>query len=269
VALIAGAGRFPFEVAAAARAQGIPIYAVGMRGWADPSLRQAVDRYEELAVGQLGELLQQFRAWGVRRAVMAGKVTKAVLFTQPQAFDSVMQELLRAAPDASAGSLLGAVAQRLAQEGVELLDSSAFLRGALCPEGALTARAPNPGEWEDIRAGLRAARQLAALDIGQTVVIRRGVVVAVEALEGTDAAIRRAHELAGPGLVVVKVAAAQQDRRFDLPVIGPQTIDHLTASGVSCLAMEAGQTLLLQRERLVAQADTAGLCLIGVGLSAA
>jgi DUF1009 family protein len=265
LALIAGAGRFPFEVAAAARQQGVRVYAVGVKGWVDPALRQAVDRYEELAVGELGRLFACFKDWGVRRAVMAGKVTKAALFDAPQAFDAATRELLGAARDASAGALLGALAARLARDGIEVLDSSTFLRGDLCPEGALTRRAPSPEEWHDIRSGMRAARQLAALDIGQTVVVKGGVIVAVEALEGTDAAIRRAREVAGPGLVVVKAAAAQQDRRFDLPVVGPQTVSVLAASGVSCLAMEAHQTLVLERARVVAGADAAGVCLIGVG----
>jgi hypothetical protein len=267
--LIAGAGRFPFEVTAAAKRQGVAVYAVGVKGWVDPGLRRAVDRYEELDVGALGALLACVKAWGARRAVMAGKVTKAVLFAQPQRFDAAMQELLRQAPDASVGSLLGALAQRLAREGVELVDSSAFLRGQLCPEGALTQRAPRPDEWEDIRAGMRAARQLAALDIGQTVVVKRGVIVAVEALEGTDATVRRARELAGEGFVVVKTAAAQQDRRFDLPVVGPQTIAALAAGAAACLAVEAEQTLLLEREQLIDAADAAGLCLVGVRPSAA
>lgn len=268
LALIAGAGRFPFELAAAARQQGIPVYAVGVKGWVDPALRQAVDRYEELAVGQFGPLLARFKAWGVRRAVMAGKVTKAVLFAPPQTFDGAMQDVLQHAPDRSVGGLLGAIAQRLAREGVELVDSSSLLRGDLCPEGVLTQRAPRPEEWEGIRAGARAARQLAALDIGQTVVVKGGVVVAVEALEGTDATIQRAHELAGDELVVVKTAAAGQDRRFDLPVVGPRTVPVLVASGVRCLAVEAGQTLLLERARLVAEADAAGVCLVGLGPSA-
>ncbi|MBI2104018.1 MAG: UDP-2,3-diacylglucosamine diphosphatase LpxI [Candidatus Omnitrophica bacterium] len=262
--LIAGAGSFPFHVAREAKRQGRRVIAVGIQGWADPALAGEVDAYEELPVGQLARLLERLKAHGVREAIMAGKVTKAVLLGKPAAFDADLREVLRQAPDFSAGALLGAVGQRLAHAGITLLDSSTFLRAALCPEGPLTSAGPTAAQQEDIAVGLRAARALAALDVGQTVVVKDRVVVAVEALEGTDAAIRRAHALAGDGLVVVKAAAPRQDRRFDLPVIGPDTLATLKEAGVSCLAVEAGTTILLEREALIASAGDAGICLVGV-----
>lgn len=264
IAIIAGSGRFPFHVAEAARRRGVSVVAVGLKGWVDASLAGQVDAYEELAVGELGQLIRALKRHAVSQAIMAGKVTKAVLLDQGTAFDPETLAILGRVKDFSVASLLGAVGERLAQEGITLLDSSTFLRDQLCPPGVLTARAPSPVEAEDIRVGLQVGRQLAALDVGQTVILKRRVVVAVEALEGTDAAIQRAHALSGDGLVVVKTAAEAHDRRFDLPVIGPQTIATLAACGVSCLAMEAGTTLLLDREKLLGAANAAGVCLVGM-----
>ncbi len=264
VAIIAGAGRFPLYVAQEARRQGTPIIAMGIQGWADPSLKGQVDAYEELAVGQLGRLIERLKSHGVHQAIMAGKVTKEILFDQRTTFDADTLGILRQSSDFSVNALLGLIAKRLADDGITLLDSSTFLKDSLSPEGVLTTRLPTAAEQEDIRIGARAARALSALDIGQTVVVKQRVIVAVEALEGTDATIRRAHELAGQGLVVVKTASPMQDRRFDLPVIGTETMRTLTHSGVCCLAVEAGSTLLLEREAVIAQANDAGLCLLGI-----
>ncbi len=265
LAVIAGAGQFPFHVAREAKRQGRRVIAVGIRGWADPALAGEADVYEELAVGQLAQLIERLQAHGVREAIMAGQVTKAVLLDPRHAFDADTRDVLRQAAERSAGALLGAIGQRLAGAGITLLDSSTFLRAALCPSGPLTPMAPTAAQREDIAVGLRVARALAALDVGQTVVVKDRVVVAVEALEGTDAAIRRAHALAGGGLVVVKTAAPHQDRRFDLPVVGPDTLTTLKEAGVACLALEAGTTILLEREALIACAGAAGICLVGVG----
>lgn len=247
-----------------ARRQGLRVAALGIQGWADPSLAGSVDAYEEVAVGQLGRLIERLKFHGVRQAIMAGKVTKEVLFDQRTAFDADALSVIGQVKDFSVPGLLGAIAARLATEGITLLDSSTFLKSSLCPEGALTARKPTPAEQEDIRVGFEAARTMAGLDVGQTVVVKSGVIVAVEAVEGTDAAIRRAHELAGQGLVVVKSAAPAQDRRFDLPVIGMGTITTLSLCGASCLAMEAGATLLLERERVIAAANAASIGLVGI-----
>lgn len=268
VAIIAGAGRFPFAVAREAKRQGLQVVAVGIQGWADPALRAEVDAYDELPLGQIGRLMERLKAHQIQQAVMAGKVTKQVLLGPRAGFDLEALALLTAAKDMSVPSLLGAVAQRMAREGITLLDSSTFLQANLCPSGALTARRPTAAESADVDAGVRAARALAAADIGQTVIVKGGVVVAVEALEGTDAAIRRAHALAQDGLVVVKTASATQDRRFDLPIIGLETLVVCRDSGVSCLAVEAGATLLLDREQLLERANAAGMCLLGVDVPA-
>lgn len=264
--LIAGAGSFPRHVAREAKRRGLKVVAIGLQHWVDPALAQEVDVYEEVAVGQLGRLLARLNTHQVRQAVMAGKVTKEVLFDSRVQFDSEALGILGRVNDYSVNGLLGAIAARLAKDGVTLLDSSTFLKDQLCPVGVLTRRQPTAAEHEDIRIGLQVARRIAELDVGQTVVVKQRVVVAVEALEGTDAAIRRAGELArGGGLVVVKMAAPAQDMRFDLPVLGPQTLSVVTQAGATCLAVEAQKTLLLDKDALLAQADAAQLCLIGVG----
>jgi DUF1009 family protein len=267
MAIIAGAGRFPFHVAQEAKRQGIPLIAIGIQGWADASLAAQVDAYEEVAVGQLGRLIELLKSQGVSQAIMAGRVTKEVLLDQRTAFDAEALGVLRHVSELSVAALLGAIGKRLAGEGITLLDSSTFLTDSLCPVGVLTSRGPSASEQDDIHVGLHAARTLATLDIGQTVIVKARVVVAVEALEGTDAAIRRASALAGDGLVVVKTASPNQDRRFDLPVIGRDTVTTLKEAGVSCLAVEAGTTLLLERPALIALANAASICLIGVRLN--
>ena len=263
-AIIAGSGSFPLQVAQEAKRQGLRVVVIGLKGWADAAVARHADSYEELSVGQLATLIQRLKTHQVRQAIMAGKVTKGVLFDSRVQLDGETLGLLSRLKDFSVNSLLGAIAQRLARDGITLLDSSTFLGEALCPEGALTQRAPTDEEQEDIRVGVAAARQIASLDIGQTVVVKRKVVVAVEAMEGTDAVIQRAGQVAGPGCVMVKMASPQQDRRFDLPVLGPQTIAVAKAAGVRCLAVEARSTVLLDKASLIEQADAAGLALVGV-----
>ena len=263
-AIVAGSGTFPRQVAQEAKRRGLKVVAFGLRGWADPSLADAVDVYEEVAVGQLGHLIARLKTHHAAQVVMAGKVTKGVLFDASVQFDGETLQLLRQAKDTSVQALLGAVGARLAQDGMLLLDSSVFLKESLCAAGVLTRRAPTAEEQRDVQVGLRVARALAHLDIGQTAVVKRQVVVAVEALEGTDATIRRAGQLAGDGLVVVKMASPAQDMRFDLPILGPQTIDVCVASGVRCIAVEAHKTLFLDRAALLEKADTAGLACVGI-----
>lgn len=264
VAIIAGAGAFPIHVADEAARQGWTVVGFGLQGWVNPTLAEHVTAYEELSVGQLGRLLERLQAHQVTQAVMAGKVTKDVLFDSRVSFDDEAVKVIGRVKEFSVNGLLGAIGSRLAHEGITLLDSSRFLKDALCPVGVLTSRAPTAEEHGDLHVGIRAARQLAALDVGQTVVVKRTVIVAVEALEGTDATILRAGQLAGAGGVVVKTASPTQDRRFDLPIVGPDTITAMAAAGASCLAVEAGSTLLLDRERLLADANANGLTLVGV-----
>ena len=268
LAIIAGSGRFPILVAQEAKRQGRRVVGIGVRGWVHPEFATRVDVYHELDIGALGILFERLKRDGVSRVVLAGKVTKQVLL-DPAAFDAAGRSLLESAPDFSVQALLGQLGSRLAGEGMTLLDSSSFLQEFLCPAGVLSARPPSAAEREDVALGVRVAQAITPLDIGQTVVVKRRVVIAVEALEGTDAAIRRAHELAGGGLVVVKLGGAAQDRRFDLPVLGLDSIKVCRHSGVTCLALEAGNTLLLERHAVVAAIDAAGLCALGIEPGAA
>jgi DUF1009 family protein len=262
--LIAGSGTFPFHVAREAGRQGRRVVAMGLTGWVDPSLREHVAVYEEVSIGQLGELVRRLRAHAVTEAVMAGKVTKGVLLDPSVTFDADAVGVIGRVKEFSVNALLGAIAQYLAEHGVRLLDSSTFLREDLCPAGPITKRPPSPEEQADIDVGVRVARALAQVDVGQSVVVRRTVVVAVEALEGTDAMLRRAGQVGGAGGVLVKMASPSQDRRFDLPVLGPQTVAVAREAGVRCLAVEAGSTLLLDRAALIAAADAADLAVVGV-----
>lgn len=264
IAILAGAGRFPFAVAQEARHQGIDVVALGIESWVDSSLAGHVNAYEEVAIGQVGRLIDRLKHHQIKQVIMAGKVTKGVLLDQSVKFDAAALGIITRLKNFSVNSVLGAIGVLLAKEGITLIDSSTFLKSSLCPSQVLTRRKPTPVEQEDVRIGMEAARAIAALDIGQTVIVKRRVIVAVEALEGTDAAIKRAFGLAGEGLVVVKMASPDQDRRFDLPVIGMDTLRLLAESGVTCLAVEAGVTLLLEKQALLEAADDASLCVMGV-----
>ena len=264
LAIIAGAGRFPFLVAQEAKRQGRSVIAVGIKGWADPALASHVDAYEELEVGALSTLIERLNAQGARQAIMAGKVTKQVLLDSSTTFDAQLRAAFGNLKTFSVNALLGQIGKWLANQGITLLDSSTFLKAFLCPEGVVTTRPPTANEREDVEYGRQVALTVASLDIGQTIVVKRQVVVAVEALEGTDAAVRRAHEVAGGDLVVVKLASPAQDMRFDLPVLGRDSMEVFAASGVSCVAVQAQQTLLLEKDQLLASANAANLCLIGL-----
>lgn len=263
-AVIAGAGSFPVHVADEAKRQGFTVVGIGLTGWVDPALPGHVDAYEEVGVGQLGRLVERLKAHHAQRAIMAGKVTKEVLFDSRVKFDADALGILSRAKDFSVNGLLGAIGDLLARQGIQLIDSSTFLQANLCPAGPLTSRAPSPVEQEDIRVGAQAAVQLAKLDVGQTVLVKNRVIVAVEALEGTDAAIARAAQLAGPPLVLVKVAAPSQDMRFDLPILGPGTVAAALAAGVTCIAVEARKTIVLEKEAVILTADHSKLSIVGI-----
>ncbi|MBI4354960.1 MAG: LpxI family protein [Candidatus Omnitrophica bacterium] len=262
--LIAGGGDFPLTVARCAKERGWAVYAVGLADAASPQLTDVADQITWLSVGQVGELCRFFKSHHVSQAILAGKITKEVLLRGASAFDADALAILAAAPDRSVDGLLGALAARLAREGTAVIDSTTFLKEWLPSAGVLTRRPPTQEEWEDIRFGRTLARTLAGCDAGQTVVVKRRVVLAVEALEGTDAAIRRAGTLGGEGAVVVKMARPQQDWRFDVPVVGLRTLEALIAGRAACLAVEAGRTLLLEQPTLVARADALGLVIVAV-----
>jgi hypothetical protein len=261
VGIIAGGGRLPFVAAAEARAQGRRVVAVAVQGETDPGLAEAVDALHWVHLGQLGAVVKHLRREGATEAVMLGKVAITHLFSGIRP-DLTMARVLFRARDLRGDSLLEAIADALEGEGIRVLETPAFLGPLVVRAGVLTRRAPSAGERKDIALGRDVARQVAALRIGQTVVVKRGTVVAVESVEGTDAAIRRGGELARGRVVVVKVARPDQDLRFDLPTIGPETLTALRDARATVLAVEAGRTLLLERERFVAEANAAKLAVV-------
>ena len=274
--LIAGNGRFPFLLLDAARAHGLTVVVAAIREETSPELndRAAADphiRVHWLSLGELSKLIDTFHAEGVTRAVMAGQVRHKQIFSSIRP-DWRLAKLLLSLRTRSTDMLLGAVAKVLGDEGIELISSTAYLEPLLATAGTLTAREPTSAELRDIDYGLTVARGLAAYDLGQTVVIAAGACVAVEAMEGTDATIARAGELfrtleAGNAtlsraLTVVKVAKPNQDMRFDVPVVGAPTIHAMQAAGATCLCVEAGRTLLFDRQAMIALADQAGIALL-------
>ena len=278
--LIAGNGRFPFLLLDAARAQGLAVTVAAIREETDPEMdrRAAADdsiTVHWVSLGELSRLIEIFHKEGVQKAVMAGQVKHKQIFSSIRP-DWRLAKLLLNLGTRSTDKLLGAGAKVLGDEGIELMSSTAFLEPLLAEEGVLTARGPDEEERKNIEYGLGVARAVAGFDIGQTVVVAAQACVAVEAMEGTDAAIERAgllmRSLDGTGdgdgstlerrLTVVKVAKPEQDMRFDVPVIGMATVETMIQAGASCLSVEAGRTLLFDRERLLERAGEAGIAIV-------
>ncbi len=259
--LIAGSGKFPFLVLEAARAQGIEMTVVAIREEALPELEKAASRLHWVSLGELGRAIELLREEGVTRAVMAGQVRHDKIFSAIPP-DARMAALLASVATRHTDALIGAVARALAGEGIELVDSTSLLGPLLPGPGVLTHRAPDVEEAADIAYGRAIARQIAALDLGQTVVIAGRACVAVEAMEGTDETIERAARLAhGRRLVVVKSSKPRQDMRFDVPVVGPVTIEVMRRAKATALAVDAGRTLLFERLRMISEADQAGIAI--------
>jgi len=263
IGLIAGNGTFPIVFAQEARRQGETVIAVALKEEADPKLEQAVDAITWLSLGQLGKTIRYFKDQGVTRAVMAGQVKHTQLFRDIVP-DLLVAKLLAKAINKKADTLLSAVTREFEQEGIQFLPSTMYLDHLLCPKGPLTQRKPSATELADIDFGLPLARSIAGQDIGQTLIVKDKTVVAVEAMEGTDACIRRAGLIAGPGCVIIKVARPKQDLRFDVPVTGPRTLESMKEAGAVVLALETGKTLLLEKETLLKVAHAAKLCITGV-----
>ncbi len=276
--LIAGNGRFPFLLLEAARAQGFAVTVAAIREETDLEIEQRAADDERITVhwlslGELSRLIELFHKEGVTAAVMAGQVKHKQIFSSIRP-DWRLAKLLLNLRTRNTDMLLGAVAKVLADEGIELISSTAFLEPLLAQEGVLTERAPDEEERKNVEYGMGVARAVAGFDIGQTVVVAAQACVAVEAMEGTDAAIERAgrlmqsldHEAStlARRLTVVKVAKPNQDMRFDVPVIGIRTIETMTQAGATCLSVEAGRTLLFDRDTLLKRASDAGIAIVAV-----
>ena len=254
--LIAGNGRFPFLVLDGAREVGAELVVAAIREETDPAIEQVAPLMEWVGVGQLGRLIRFFRHHGITQVIMAGQVRHVQIFRLSALPDLRMARMLARLKRRNTDALIGAVAEELAKEGMELVDSTLFLQRLLAREGVLTERAPKREEQADLDYGLHVALELARLDLGQTIVVKQQAVVALEAMEGTDATIRRASELVrGRPLTVIKVAKPNQDMRFDVPVIGPRTIETLVECRVTALSVTADRTLILDREETLAAAN--------------
>ena len=263
IGLIAGKGQFPLLFAQAARARGARIIAAAHRGETDPALAELVQELHWVYVGQLGKIIRIFKDAGVQRAVMAGGISRGRLFRDFRP-DLRALSVVRRAGAGHDDRLLQAVAAELEKEGITIAPSTLFLDQLLAPPGKLSKRAPTREEFLDIDLGFRLAKEIGRLDIGQCVVVRRQVVVALEAIEGTDECIRRAGALAGPGTVVVKVSKPDQDLRFDVPAVGPDTIRSLVDARAAVLAIEAGKTLTFDRPLMLAEAQPARIAIWGI-----
>jgi UDP-2,3-diacylglucosamine hydrolase len=259
--LIAGNGDFPFLVLEGARSRGIEMAVLAIREEASPALEQAAKRFHWISLGELGRGIDLLHQEGVKHAVMAGQVKHNKIFSTIRP-DWRLAKLLLTLSTRNTDSLIGAVAGVLQEEGIELVDSTKFLGPLLPGEGVLTRRAPEEAETADIEYGRRIAAQIAGLDLGQTVVVRDRACVAIEAMEGTDETIERAARIAGgQRLVVVKVSKPRQDMRFDVPVIGLQTIEVMRRANATALGIDAGRTLLFNRDGLVRAADEGGIAI--------
>ncbi len=264
IGLIAGGGRFPLLFAESARRAGHRVIAVAHRNETDPGLAERVDALTWVKLGQIGHLVEALKAGGATQSVMLGAITKRRFF-QDAMLDATGLRVLARVAIRSDDNLLRAMARFLEEEGVPITDPTPFLQDRLAPEGVLGRHAPTPEEREDARYGMELARGIGRLDLGQTVVVKDRVALAVEALEGTDACIRRGGELArSGGFVVAKAVKPGQDRRFDLPAVGPDTVDVLREAGGRVLAMEAGATLVMDQDRMIEKADRAKIVLLGV-----
>ncbi len=271
--LIAGNGRFPFLVLDAARAQGHDVTIVAAQEEAFPELNEAAARHGSsihwVSIGQLGTCIELLKQAGVTHAVMAGQVKHAKIFSGGIVPDMLFLSVLTQLVSRNTDGLIGAVANVLRDRGIELMDSTALLRPLIAAPGVLTRRSPTVEEQKDFEFGYRMADAIAALDIGQTIAVRQQAVVAVEAMEGTDEVIARAGRLAGPGVSVVKVAKPNQDMRFDVPVIGIATVRAMQEAGASALSVDAGRTLVLDGDAVMAAANDADIVIAGRPLRAA
>jgi DUF1009 family protein len=257
--LIAGNGRFPFLVLEAARSQGIEMAVIALREEASPDLQTVAKRLHWVSLGELSRTLELLHQERVTRAVMAGQVKHTKIFSAIRP-DWKLAKLIFSLPRKNTDSLIGAVARVLEDEGIQLVDSTTFLKPLLPDAGVLTRRAPDARESADIAYGREIVRHIAGLDLGQTVVISDRACVAVEAMEGTDETIERAARLAaGKPLVVVKAAKPRQDMRFDVPVVGLRTVEVMKRSNATALAIDACRTLLFDRAQLIAAADEAAI----------
>ncbi len=259
--LIAGGSRFPLIFAEAAHAAGTELVVVAHHGETPPEITQLAPSLTWVRVGELGKIIATFQAAGVTQAVMAGGIHKSGALTNIQPDERGLAFISRL-PSLQDDVILRGVAQELESEGITVVESTRFLSSLLPQPGVLTCTAPSKPQWDDIHFGFAAAHDLGRWDIGQSLIVKRGAILAVEGIEGTNAAIRRGGELGGSGAVVVKLSKPQQDLRFDVPAVGPETIQVMCDVKAAVLALEANKTLMIDKDDMLSSANAHGISIV-------
>ncbi len=262
IGLIAGNGRLPLAIAASARAAGHRVVAVGHVGETRKDLKYYADSLQWVYIGELGRILEILKTEGAETVLIAGGVPKRHFFSQARP-DERAFKLLTRLKGRKDDAILRAIAEEIESEGMRVGSLVPYLKEIMAPRGCLTEKRPTEREEEDIAFGWTIAKKVGALDVGQSVVVKEGIILAVEAIEGTDEAIRRGGRLGRGEVVVVKVCKPHQDLRLDLPVIGPSTVKTLKQARASALAVEAGKTIIVDREKVIRLANEIGLCIVG------
>lgn len=263
IGLIAGNRKFPLIFSEAAKKKNYYIVAVAIKGDTSPKLKPLVDKIYWLGLDEFSRMFEIFKKEDIHKVIMAGQISPRRLFSKEIAKDGELKKLLANIKDKKADTIFGSIAAKLKECGIELIDSTTFIEDSLPKKGTLTSLEPGFCAWEDIYFGLDLAKAIAYLDIGQTVAVKAKAVVAVEALEGTDNLIRRAGKITG-GITVVKVSKPKQDKRFDIPVVGLNTIKNLIEAKAACLAIEAGKTLFIDKEQSIKLADKHNIAVVAV-----
>jgi len=264
IGLIAGNRKFPLLFSLAAKKKDYYIVAVAIKGDTSRELKPLVDKIYWLGLDEFSRMFEIFKKEGIDKVVMAGQISPRRLFSKEVNKDELLRNLLANMKDKKADTIFGGIADKLKEHGIELIDSTTFIGDFLPQKGTLTRLEPNFSAWEDIYFGLDLAKAIAYLDIGQTVAVKSKAVVAVEALEGTDNLIRRAGKITGGGITLIKVSKPKQDKRFDIPVVGLNTIKNLVKAKAACLAIEAGKTLFIDREQSIKLADKHRIAIVAV-----
>ena len=264
IGIIAGNRELPLMITQSARGQGIDkIAAVGFRGITSPKLPKMVDAMSWIGLGELGGLIRFFKANKVSRLVMVGQIPHRIVLRALK-FDSEGWNFFKEVRENNAKTVLGALIEKLEKEGFQFLDSTQFLKERLTREGVLSGHAPNPQQMDDLKYGWKIARTLADLEAGQTVVVKQGILIALEGVEGTDRTILRGGKLGGRGTVVVKVARSNQDMRYDVPVIGLKTLNSLKKAKACVMGIEEGKTLILEGDEFFRRAKKLGITIVGL-----
>ena len=264
IGLLAGVGRLPVEFARAARGMGFAVTAIAVVPGTDPDLPAEVDAFYQISAGELKTVITALQQAAVSQVTMIGKVTKELLFSGAVNLDDTMKKLLLSLPNQNDDTIMLALVKEMAANGIGILDQTALIRRLLPSPGVLTTRQPNSAEQADIEYGFRMAKAIGRLDIGQTVVVKDKAIMAVEAIEGTDACIARGGKLGRGGVTVAKTAKPGQDIRFDMPAVGPDTLRAMIDAGATALVMEAGQTLLIDRDQVLALAENNNITIVAM-----